>query len=147
MVQRIVLFVLFAVALTIAGTASARDTRHMFSYEDAMTTEGAKSRLDGSIKFYFGKESHPPVARSHGEFMSNKKTNAFNKSDKQACEWAFLSAMISLQDRAKSLGADAVINIKSYYKKNLVESNTEYECGAGGILAGVTLKGTVVKFK
>ena len=126
-------------------SAQARDTRHKFPLSDAMGNENAKQKLDGSVRFYFGRTPHPGVVKNYGEFMSNKKTNAFNKTDKYACEWAFLTAMLSFQDRAKSLGANAVINIKSYYKKNEIISSTEYECGAGGILAGVTFKAEVVK--
>ena len=76
--------------------------------------------------------------------MSNKKTNAFGKSDKEACEWVFLSAMLSFQDRIAKEGGNAVVNIRSYYKKNEIRSSTEFECGAGAIMAGVTFLGDVV---
>ncbi|KAB2843316.1 MAG: excinuclease ABC subunit A, partial [Burkholderiales bacterium] len=49
------------------------------------------------------------------------------------------------QERARELGGNAVINIKSYYKKDLRVSRSEYLCGAGATVAGVTFKGTVVK--
>ena len=117
----------------------------MFPLADALGNEHAKEKLDGSVKFYFGNQKHPKVAKKFGEFMSNKKTNAFNKTDKFACEWAFLSAMLSFQDRAKKLGGNAVINLRSYYKKNEISSASEYECGAGGIIAGVTFLGEVVR--
>ena len=42
-------------------------------------------------------------------------------------------------------GGNAVINIKSYYKKNEVSSAGEYECGAGAMVSGVAFKGEVVK--
>ncbi|MCK5205111.1 MAG: excinuclease ABC subunit A, partial [Desulfobacterales bacterium] len=63
----------------------------------------------------------------------------------QACEWVFLSALLKLQERARNQGANAVINIKSNYKNNEVVSDTEYQCGAGTIFAGVALKGRIVK--
>jgi hypothetical protein len=50
-----------------------------------------------------------------------------------------------LAGRARTEGGNAVINIVSYYKKNVFSSATEYECHAGAIIAGVALKGTVVK--
>lgn len=62
-----------------------------------------------------------------------------------ACNWAFLSALISLQDRAKSVEANAVVNIASYYKKVEVRHETMYECHKGGLMAGVALKGDVVR--
>jgi hypothetical protein len=34
-----------------------------------------------------------------GTYTSNKKTNFANKSDKDGCERAFLSAMISFKER------------------------------------------------
>jgi uncharacterized protein YbjQ (UPF0145 family) len=132
-------------ALLIAGSAVARDTRHMFPVRDALESGNGKVKLDPSIRLYFGDTPHPKVVRDFGEFTSNKKTNAFNKSDRVACEWAFMSAMLSFQDRAKELGGNAVINIKSYYKKDLRVSRSEYLCGAGATVAGVTFKGTVAK--
>jgi hypothetical protein len=57
----------------------------------------------------------------------------------------FLTVVLALRDRAVSEGGDAVVNIKSYYKKNEVVSDSEYECHAGAFVAGVALKGTVVK--
>ncbi len=69
------------------------------------------------------------------------------KSDEKACNWAFLSAMIALRDRALNEGGNAVVNIKSNYKQNEMSSNTEFECHAGAIMSGVALKGTVVKLK
>ncbi len=104
-----------------------------------------KERLDPQIRFYFGKQKHPKIKESFGNFATNKKTNAFNKSDEEACRWVMLSAMLSLQDRVKKEGGNAVINISSYYKKNEVRSNTKYECHAGSIMAGVALTGEVVK--
>jgi len=142
----VVLLVGLAAALAVTG-ASARDEIVRFVVTDALTSEGAKARLNPDIALYFGDSDHPAVERSFGVFTSNKKTNAFNKSDKGACEWAFLSAMLSFQDRALREGGDAVINIRSYYKRNSFSSETEYECGAGGVMAGVTFQGEVVKLK
>ena len=45
------------------------------------------SRLAG-VKLTFGDQAHPAVARQIGEHRSSKKTNAFNKSNKEAREWA-----------------------------------------------------------
>lgn len=123
----------------------ARDTRHNFPVGDAMATSGAREKLDPEIKFFFGTQKHPKVLQRFGEWGTNKKTNAFGKDDKVACEWAFLSAMLELQDRVKKEGGNAVINIKSNYRGKETVSNETYECGAGAIMAGVALKGTVVR--
>ncbi len=127
------------------GTAGARDTKYMLPIAKGLATPAAKEKLGTSVKFYFGNQPHPPVARTIGEYVSNHKTNASNKSDETACEWVFLSAMLSLRDRAVTEGGNAVVKIKSFYRKDEVVSDTDYECHAGAFVAGVALKGTVVK--
>jgi uncharacterized protein YbjQ (UPF0145 family) len=136
---------IFLSVMPAATTTMARDTKVMWPIADAMATPDAKARLNMGVTFFFGNTAHPPVAQSFGEFMSNKKTNGTNKSDKEACEWAFLSAMLSFQQRAVAVGGNAVINIRSYYKQNEVSSETQYECGSGALMSGVTFKGEVVK--
>ena len=125
--------------------AFGRDDRHLFPLKEALEAPAAESKLDKEVKLFFGNQSHPKAAKTLGEWRTNKKTNAFNKSDKEACEWTFLSAVLELQERARKEGGDAVINIKSNYKDREHTSDTEYECGAGALMAGVALKGTVVK--
>jgi uncharacterized protein YbjQ (UPF0145 family) len=127
------------------NNALARDTKYMFPVDVALNTPTAKEKLDTRVAFYFGLQRHPTVTQTLGEYTANRKTNAANKSDQEACEWAFLTALLALRDRAVEQGGDAVINIKSYYKKNEVTSDSEYECHAGAIIAGVALRGTVVK--
>jgi hypothetical protein len=133
--------------LTVLGgtTAGARDTKLMLPVAEGLGTPAAKEKLGTTVKFFFGNQAHPPVAKRIGEYVANHKTNAANKSDKTACEWVFLTAVLALRDRAVSDGGDAVVNIKSYYKKSEVVSDSEYECHAGAFVAGVALKGTVVK--
>ncbi len=130
---------------SIVSNASARDDIGSYSVNEALSTEQAKAKLGNNIKFYFGDTSHGTVSKKFGVYGTNKKTNAFNKSDREACEWAFLSAMISLRNRAMQLGGNAVINIKSNYRNNLTTSNDTFQCGAGAFVAGVALQGEVVK--
>ena len=131
--------------LTIGLPAHARDTKHLLAIAVAMEIKDAQDKLDGSVKFYFGDQPPPAVLKNLGSDVSNRKTNAFGKSDEKACNWAFLSAMVALQTRAQQLGANAVINVVSYYNKKVMSSATEFECHAGAIIAGVALKGDFVK--
>jgi len=128
-----------------AQPAVARDTLHDFPLSDALANAEARDKLDPGIKFYFGTQKHPKVVKRFGEWGTNKKTNAFGKDDKVACEWVFLSAMLELQERAQKEGGNAVIDIKSNYRGRETVSNDTYQCGAGAIMAGVALKGTVVR--
>lgn len=135
---------LVTICLLFPVPGSARDDKNRYSISDAMSISAAREKLNKGYTFKFGSQSAGKVVARHGEFMSNKKTNAFGRSDKQACEWAFLSAMLSFQDRIAQEGGNAVINLRSYYKKNEISSETEYECGNGAVMAGVTFIGDVV---
>jgi hypothetical protein len=125
--------------------SQAKDERLKFSIADALNSPGAQGRLDSGIKLFWGDQGHPNPVQTYGDFTANKKTNAFNKSDKEACEWNFASAVISLQERARKEGGNAVINIHSVYREGNLVSATEYECGVGAFVSGVALRGTVVK--
>ena len=43
------------------------------------------------------------------------------------------------------MGATKVNNLISYYKKNLYRSASQYECHAGGFIAGVALRGDIAR--
>jgi hypothetical protein len=139
-------FAVAGILAVISLAAVARDDVGAYPIADVLSRPEFAGRLEG-VKFYFGNQAHPPIAKTFGEYQSNKKTNAFNKSDKEACEWVFLSALLSFHQRALSEGGDAVVNIRGYYKKRNFSSETHFQCGAGATMAGVTLKGTVVKLK
>jgi uncharacterized protein YbjQ (UPF0145 family) len=132
---------------TCATTALARDDIKDFSISEALATEQAKNILGDDIKFYFGDQPHGPIAKKFVETRTNKKTNGANKSDKEACEWAFLSTMKALREKAQSLGANAVVNIRSNYRDNLTSSTTTFKCGSGMLMSGVALVGDVVELK
>lgn len=140
-----IIFLSIAFALFNIETASARNDVLRLPIASAMQSEAFQTRLGTDVRFYWGDEPTPAIAQKFGEFPSNMKTNAFNKNDMEACEWVLLLVLISLHDRALREGGNAVINIKSNYKSHEFISSTEYECGAGAILAGVALTGTVVK--
>lgn len=139
--------VLAIASLCFSQVLSARDDRNRYSIADAMNQAKFKEKIDKGYTFKFGSAKHGAIAKNHGEFMTNKKTNAFNKTDEAACQWAFLSAMMSFQDRITNEGGNAVVNIRSYYKKGEFSSETEFECGNGAIMAGVTFLGDVVTLK
>jgi len=135
-----------ACAATLLSTpAAARDTKYMLPFADVLSMPEAQEKLDGSVKFYLSGAKTPKVLEKKDSDVSNKKTNGVGKSDEEACRWAALSALVALQDTAKSKGANAVIDIVSYYKKNEVTNPAEYECHAGAVVVGVALKGTYAK--
>ena len=145
-INRLAIVVSTALLAVAAAPADARDTRHQFDIAQAIAAGKADGTLDGSVQFHF-KGAPAPRAERLGPATTNKKTNAFGKSDETACQWAMLGALKALQEAAKARGANAVIDIESNYKKQVFTSATQYECGAGGVMAGVALKGVYAKVK
>jgi uncharacterized protein YbjQ (UPF0145 family) len=136
-----------ALALTLAPAAHARDTALHLPVKDVLEDPEFKARLGSDVALYFGNQAPPAIAQSLAEVTTNKKTNAFGKSDEKACRWVMLSALLQLVDAARQRGGDAVVEIRSDYKRVEWVSDTEYECHAGGVVAGVALKAKVVKLK
>lgn len=146
--KRLVHTVLVVCLVVTANLAWARDDISDYSIKDVMESEQAKAKLSNDVKFYFGKQKPKrKIAKNYMAVSTNKKTNSFGKSDEEACQWVFLSAMIALHNRALREGGNAVINIKSNYRNRLTSSETTYKCGAGAFLAGAALTGTIVKLK
>lgn len=115
---------------------------------DLPVAEARKSVLSArllDVPFFMAGEKHPKVTSSIGEYRSNRRTNAFNKSDRNACHITFLSAIIALQQRARAEGGDAVVDIRSITRNEDLASSTRYRCAAGNVVANVALTGRVVK--
>lgn len=125
--------------------AFARDTVLQIPLADVLKMNEANGKLDGSVKFYLAGAKTPVVLERMDNDTSNSKTNAFNKTDVGACQWAILSSLVKFQNTAKQKGANAVIDMVSYYKRNETSSPATIECHAGALMAGAVLKGTYAK--
>jgi hypothetical protein len=113
--------------------------------DQALSMSRGDGRLDRTVRFYFGDTAHPDALAHLGEYVVNEKTNAVGKSDLNECGWVFQSALLQLQKRARELGANAVINIHSYYKKEDVSIDRDIPCHTGFLMAGIALKGEMVR--
>jgi uncharacterized protein YbjQ (UPF0145 family) len=137
--------VILATALFASWPAQARDTQLILPIAEAMQSKDAKEKLAGPVRYFFKSEKSPTILHNFGYFIHSRKTNSAVKSDAEACNWAFLSAMIELKKDAEAAGANAVVNIASYYNKQAVANPVMFECHAGALVAGVALKGDIVQ--
>jgi len=135
-----------ALASSLLATPTiARNTTQDISVKTAVETyHGRNPLLD--VPYYMAGQKHPQIADDLGVLTANRRTNAFNKSDEHACSIAFQSAVIALQQRARDMGADAVVDIKSITKHDNLESATKFRCAAGNVVANVVLTGRIVRF-
>lgn len=137
--------VLTLAALTVGALAHARDDAVMLPLADVVQMGIAQGKLDGSVKFYMSGARTPKVNAKFGDDVSNKKTNGVGKDDATACNWAALSALMAFEASAKQKGANAVVDLHSFYKKSPTKDAVNYECHAGNIMTGVALKGTYAR--
>ena len=146
MSRKTVLLMVLALAC-LATPADARDDRLRLPIADVLNSPDARAKLDPGVQLYFGRQPYAPPVRRMGLTTQNKKTNFFNKTDQEGCNWVFLSAARSLQEFARKMGGNAVVNIVSFYKSQEFSSETQYECGAGNVVGGVALRGEVILLK
>ena len=52
---------------------------------------------------------------------------------------------MAFEASAKEKGANAVVDLHSFYKKSATKDAVNYECHAGNIMAGVTFKGSYAR--
>lgn len=131
-------------AMTSMSLAMAADDVVKFKIEGGIATGKASSRdqIKDDIALYFGKQKTPAVVKKIWEGDSSQTSS--RRSQQERCETAFASAIIRLQNKARSEGGNAVINISSGAGES---SETEFTCTSGRMMARVRLHGTVVTLK
>jgi len=143
----IVAMKLALVVLAGAGVlpALARDDVTRLSLEEVLAQPAAAGVLDGSVRLYLAGAETPPVEVRLGGEVAYEKTNATNMPEDVACKRAALSALIELQKGARRAGANAVVDIVSYYRKRLPEGAIGIDCHHGMFVCAVALKGSYVR--
>ena len=140
----IALKVALMVSLLAALPAQARNDKYLLPIKAALESTEAREKPDGSVKFFFGKQSTLQIVTNLGNVTLHGKANTRRTDDVKACNAAFLAAMVDFQKRAKKAGANGVVNIVSYYKNVEMASPSEFECHAGAA-AHAILRGDLVK--
>ena len=126
-----------------SSAALAVDENPKFPIKHALDKgQQYKDKISPDIRLYFGPQKTPAVQKRIGEWTSTRNSNSANKPDQDACDIAFISAVIALQDRARKEGGNAVVNIKSLSKLGVNDSASDYICTSGKVIARVQLRGT-----
>jgi hypothetical protein len=139
-----ILFTGSIVVLLAAAPASTRNDKYLLPISSALQSKDAQETPNGSVKLFFGNQQPPEISAKLGSYSTHQRSTTRPSEDAKACNVAFLKALVFLQKRAQQAGANAVVNIVSYYKNDTLSSGTEFECHAG-VAAHVLLKGEFVK--
>jgi hypothetical protein len=136
----------FGILLATVWPAAARDDKHVLPIAAALESPEAKGKLNGSVKFLFGREKPAQAGPILATPTVTGKSHTGSGSAEKACNAAFLSAITQFHNRAKKLGAIAVVNIVSNYRNNPeFSSTTQFECHQGSNTTAVMLRGDIVK--
>lgn len=143
--KKLTLAIICVALMLMSSTAQARNDVLTLPLANLLNSlEAEQALLD--VPLYFAGQSTPAITHRR-EVTVSRKTNAFNKTDVEACEWVMLTALKALQESARKGGYDAVANIKSNYQHNEFASSDEFQCGAGTFIAGAALKADLVRFE
>ena len=130
--------------IVIAAPGHARDDKYLLPIKTALDSAEPRQKPDGAVKFFFGQESTPSIASKLGRVTPHGKAHTRRTEDVKACNLAFVAALMEFEKHAKQTGANAVVDVVSYYKNVEMASATEFECHAGAA-AHAILRGDLVK--
>ena len=112
-------FSLIVLSLSMSAVipAHARNVKLILAIAAAMEASDLPDRPTGSVKFFFGNQKSPEILTKFGSYVATPRTGAMSMSDEKACYGALLWTLVALEKRALQVGANAVVNIVSYYQK------------------------------
>src|SRR5688572_8320394 len=108
------------VVLSSAHSVLAADQVLMMPIRPALESVDGRAMIDGDVKFFFGKNRPGRIAHQYGNFIANNKVHVFGRSTGEACNLVFLNALEDLQKRARTVGANAVVGVVSYFRRREV---------------------------
>lgn len=137
------LIISLGLLMSIASIAHAEDTKLLLPIATAMNMPLAQNKLNNGIQFYFGYQQHPQVQKKLGTaaFPSDGR----GKPGELACNRAFLTSMLAIENDARERGANAVVGIASFSNHHEMMNPTEFECHLDNNIATVSMKGDFVK--
>jgi len=139
--------VLVALALfALAFPAAARDTERFVNVREVASSERARGFLL-DVPYYMKGETAPAVAKRLSTFEVSRSSSGAFRSDQRSCEAAFLDALKILQEKARSAGASALVELVSTTRGVEYESASTVRCVAGSLVAHVGLRATAVVFE
>ena len=138
---------ILALVLTLGFATSiyAADDIRYFSIEEAIKEAKTQGIIDDSIQFKFGSGSGNKDKIFIKNLSTNKKSNKVGKDATASGERGCHAAILQFFTRAKREGATKVVNLTGYFKKIPYDSKTEFQCGVGNLMSGVTLRGDLAK--
>ncbi len=139
------IFLTFIIFFISSFTFSSLGQGGQYNIKEALSSVSDLS--ESSLQLFWGDQKYPDNSKEIKRIKTSGRVSAINKSDKEACFDSFASSVRSLKKKAKAIGANAIVNIKSSYKTKTLNSSKLFICNARGIIATITLSGIAIKTK
>ncbi|MDR0563953.1 MAG: hypothetical protein LBG78_03325 [Azoarcus sp.] len=157
----------FAAALWFSPAAQARNVTYHLDIQPVVNALVAEGKIDNSVKFYtegqiakervvqaFREVSSRGRARTGLEdteifsaerYTSGSRGKSVEEEDIENCTRAARATLVRFHNAARRHGANAVIGIESYFRRNRkgYSEPGKYECHAGSGSVSVEMQGTV----
>ena len=96
------------------------------------------------VALYFGNQAHPAVVSSLGEVTKSSHPARKTATEVEICNATLADALRQLASAAHDRGANAVINIKTWFHSTESNDENNYTCGVSGVSAALRVSGELV---
>lgn len=96
------------------------------------------------VALYFGNQPHPAVVSSLGEVTKSSHPPRKTATEVEICNATLADALRQLANAAHDRGANAVINIKTWFHSTVSTDASNYTCGVSGVSAALRVSGELV---
>jgi hypothetical protein len=91
------------------------------------------------VRFHYWGEGEPPALATPQEVTVVRRTR-YRSDAEQDCYWVLKSALDTLAEQARDLGADTVIQVRSNWKHRPGMTPGSFDCAIGSLMVGVALR-------
>jgi hypothetical protein len=134
-----------SVCLLVPSSVAARNVEYTLPMDEVLRMPAAERELDGQVRFYLSGQSHTQVVLRHSEEVVTAKIRGAGEEEIETCKRAALKALVHYQSKARKMGANAIIDMVSYFDAKPFMSPAQYECHAGSRTVVVVFKGSYAK--
>jgi uncharacterized protein YbjQ (UPF0145 family) len=131
--------------LVASFSAVARNVEYTLPLDEVLRMPAAERELDGQVRFYLSGQSHTEIVMRHSEEVVTAKIRGAGEEEIETCKRAALKALVHYQGKARKMGANAIVDMVSYFDAKPFMSPAQYECHAGSRTVVVVFKGSYAK--
>ena len=111
----------------------------------ALNDPNVRAMVGSDVKFYFG-STPEGVVQTLGRSRSHKKSRS-TRDVEAGCTRSLGNTLAAMAIQARKKGANAIVNIRSFWGGYPTSSTTSFKCGVGSSTSGTPLVGELAVVK